>query len=136
MRSLAQLVQSWRHSGGRGRNLQGRQAEFRLTQLGAHAIRQRPCSLFWEIVLAHHKSALKRIRQNDRRRQRNQHVKSTARGRVRKVREAAAAGNPKDAQEALTTAVGKLNRAASKGVIPKKRASRLVSRLTKLVNRS
>jgi len=91
---------------------------------------------FLEFVLAHHKSALKRIRQNEVRRQRNAHVKNTARGRVRKVREAAAAGNPDDAKEALTSAVGKLYRAASKGVIPKKRASRLVSRLTKLVNRS
>ena len=86
--------------------------------------------------MAHHKSALKRIRQNDKRRQRNQHVKSTARGRVRKVREAVGTNDPNDVQIALKDAVGRLNRAASKGVIPKKRASRLVSRLTKLVNRA
>ena len=79
---------------------------------------------------------MKRIRQNQNRQLRNQHVKSTARGRVRKVREAAAQGNGKEAQTALTEAVGRLYRAASKGVIPKKRASRLVSRLTKLVNRT
>lgn len=66
---------------------------------------------------------------------RNKHVKSTARGRVRKVREAVAAGNQEEAQAHLREAIGKLNSAASKGVIPKSRASRLVSRLTKLVNR-
>lgn len=55
---------------------------------------------------------------------------------MRKVREAVGTNDPNDVQIALKDAVGRLNRAASKGVIPKKRASRLVSRLTKLVNRA
>jgi len=84
--------------------------------------------------VAHHKSALKRIKQNERRRLRNRHVMSTTRSRIRTVREAVAAGNKDEAQAKLIEAIGKLNRAASKGVIPKKRAARLTSRLTKLVN--
>ena len=84
--------------------------------------------------MANHKSALKRIKQNERRRLRNRHVLSTTRSRIKLVRTAVASGNKDDAQTTLRVAVGKLNRAASKGVIPKKRAARLTSRLTKLVN--
>ena len=84
--------------------------------------------------VAHHKSALKRILQNERRRVRNKHVKSTVRSRVRQVREAIQSGQADDAQSRLKAAISQLNRAASKGIIPKKRASRLISRLTKGVN--
>ncbi len=84
--------------------------------------------------MAHHKSALKRIRQNEKRRLRNKHVKSTMRSRIRNVREAVASGDAAQSRESLLEAISKLNRAASKGVIPKARASRLTSRLTKLVN--
>ena len=84
--------------------------------------------------MAQHKSALKRIRQNERRRLRNRHVISTVRSRIRLLREAVAAGNKEEAEAKLRESVGRLNRAASKGVIPKKRAARLTSRLSKLVN--
>ena len=86
--------------------------------------------------MAQHKSALKRIRQTKVRTARNRHLRSTARGHVRKVRDAVAAGNVADAQAALKVAVGKLARAAQQGVFPRKTASRLASRLTKLVNRA
>jgi small subunit ribosomal protein S20 len=86
--------------------------------------------------LANHKSALKRIGQSETRRLRNKHVRSTARGRVRAAREAVADGNKKEAEATLKAAISSLSRAASKGVIPKKRAARKISRLTKMVNRS
>jgi small subunit ribosomal protein S20 len=85
--------------------------------------------------VAHHKSALKRIKQNEKRRLRNKHVKSTARSRVRKVRESLAAGG-EALQSSLREAVSQLNRAASKGIIPKKRASRLISRLSKAASKA
>jgi small subunit ribosomal protein S20 len=49
---------------------------------------------------------------------------------VRKVDEAIASGNKDAAAAALKAAEPELMRAASKGVIPKKTASRKVSRLT------
>lgn len=84
--------------------------------------------------MAHHKSALKRILQNERRRVRNKHVKSSVRTGVRHVREAIKEGQGDEARTRLKLAISQLNRAASKGIIPKKRASRLISRLTKGVN--
>lgn len=84
--------------------------------------------------MAHHKSAIKRIRQNEKRRLRNKHVKSTMRGRIRLVREAVAAGDKATAQTRLREAISHLGRAASKGVIRPRKAARLTSRLSRLVN--
>jgi small subunit ribosomal protein S20 len=53
---------------------------------------------------------------------------------TKKVRAAVASGDGKQAQEALNTAVPAIGKVASKGVIPKRRASRLISRLTRAVN--
>jgi small subunit ribosomal protein S20 len=85
--------------------------------------------------LAHHKSALKRIKQNEKRRLRNKHAKTTVRSAVKKVRADIATGNSATAQEKLVKAQELLARTAGKGIIPKKRASRLTSRLQKAVNR-
>jgi small subunit ribosomal protein S20 len=84
--------------------------------------------------LAHHKSALKRIKQNEKKRLRNRHVRSTLRTFVKNVREAVAGNNLDAAREALAAAIPVIDKAASKGVIHTSNASRSVSRLTKLVN--
>jgi small subunit ribosomal protein S20 len=84
--------------------------------------------------LAHHKSALKRIRQNEKRNERNKHVRSTLRTFIKRVREAVAGKNASSAKEALAAAIPVIDAAASKGVIHSSNASRNVSRLTKLVN--
>lgn len=86
--------------------------------------------------MAHHKSALKRIGQDERRRLRNRLVKGTARTCVKMTRQAVDSSNAEEAQTQLKVAISKLNRAVSKGAIPKRRGSRLVSRLTKAVNRT
>ena len=80
--------------------------------------------------MAHHKSALKRIRQNAKRRARNRHIKTGMRTLIRQYREAAASG-AEDAPAKLRAAESAVRRAATKGVIPKQRASRVVSRLAK-----
>jgi small subunit ribosomal protein S20 len=85
--------------------------------------------------VAHHKSALKRIKQNERRRLRNKHAKTTVRSAVKKVRVDIGLGNASSAQEKLAHAQQLLDRVAGKGIIPKKRASRLNSRLQKAINR-
>ena len=84
-----------------------------------------------EIHLANHKSALKRARQSIVRRKRNTHVKSTMRTHVRRFRAAIEAGDAADAAEKLRIAERAIRKAASKGVIPRARASRSVSRLSK-----
>lgn len=84
--------------------------------------------------MANHKSALKRIKQNEKRNERNRHVRSTLRTFIKRVREAAAAKNPVAAKEALDAAIPVIDAAASKGVIHPSNASRNVSRLTRLVN--
>jgi len=81
------------------------------------------------------KSVLKRIRQNEARRLRNRHYKSTLRTLIRRVREAVAEGDKEKAQAALAQAIPFIDKAASKGVIHWRNAARKVSRLTRLVNR-
>ena len=84
-----------------------------------------------EIHLANHKSALKRARQSLRRNKRNTHIKSTMRTHVKNFRSAVEAGNTEEATTKLRIAESAIRRAASKGVIPARRASRSVSRLAK-----
>jgi small subunit ribosomal protein S20 len=76
---------------------------------------------------------MKRARQALRRRARNRQVRSRVRSAVKAVREAVASGEPARARESLRLAEGILRRAASRGVIPKKRASRQVARLARSV---
>jgi small subunit ribosomal protein S20 len=78
--------------------------------------------------LANHKSAKKRARQTPRRQARNKGVRSRLRATLKRAREAVD-GGADDAAERVRAAEGQLRRAASKGVIPAGRASRLVSRL-------
>lgn len=84
--------------------------------------------------MAHHKSALKRIKQNKVKNARNRHVRSTMRTFVKKVREAVENKDMAAAKEALAEAIPVIDKSATKGVIHKATASRSVSRLTKLVN--
>jgi small subunit ribosomal protein S20 len=84
--------------------------------------------------LANHKSALKRLKQNEKKKERNKHVRSTLRTFIKRVREAVAVKDVEVAKEALTAAIPVIDSAASKGVIHSSNASRNVARLTRLVN--
>jgi small subunit ribosomal protein S20 len=84
--------------------------------------------------VADHKSAHKRARQALRRRSRNRHQQTRVRSAVKRVRAALAEGDSEATAGALRNAESLLRRAASKGVIPWKRASRQVSRLAKASN--
>jgi small subunit ribosomal protein S20 len=86
--------------------------------------------------MAHTKSALKRIRQDKKRNQRNQSVKSTVRTATRAFRESLEEGDAAKAQASLHTAAKTLNKAASKGVLRKQTASRRISRLAKAAHKS
>ena len=84
--------------------------------------------------MANHKSARKRARQTAKRRARNRHVRTGVRSALKVAREAVATGDAEKTPAALREAESKLRRASSKGVIPRKRASRLVSRLARSAN--
>ena len=84
--------------------------------------------------MATHKSALKRIGQNERNRQRNVDIKSLVKSRVRKLREAIEAKDVDTAKGALSAVVREINKARSKGVVHANTASRKISRLTREFN--
>ena len=79
--------------------------------------------------MAHHKSALKRIRQDVKRSERNKGVKSRMRTYVKKTEEQITAGKLDEAQKALREAISVIAKTAKQGVIHKNQASRRISRL-------
>ncbi len=81
--------------------------------------------------MATHKSARKRARQSIKRRDRNRHVRTRVKSAVKRVCTALEEGDGDAARSAVRTAEGLLRRAASKGVVPRKRASRQISRLAR-----
>lgn len=83
--------------------------------------------------MANHKSALKKIKQIEKRRLRNKAVRTRYRGVIKSVRLALESGDAAEAEKALSTAAPYIQRAASKGVIHKNKAARHISRLSKQV---
>ena len=84
--------------------------------------------------MARHLSALKRARQNEKRRLRNQSRKTRVKNVVRQVRAAVAQKNTAEAQTALQSAIPTIARSASKGTLHWRAAARKISRLTRQVN--
>lgn len=84
--------------------------------------------------MANHKSALKRARQSEIRRMRNKSVKTRVKSIVKDVRLTVSENSKEAALKKLEMAKTNIDRAAQKGVIHKKTASRKISRLSKLVN--
>ncbi len=84
--------------------------------------------------MAEHKSALKRARQNEKRRLRNKSTKTRVKNIVKSVRLSVSEESKEAVLSELITAQSIIDNAAKKGVIHKKTASRKISRLSKLVN--
>ncbi len=84
--------------------------------------------------MANHKSALKRIRQTEKRRKRNQHIRTGMRTLIKRFSAAIESGDAAAAAEQFVGAERAIRQAASKGVIPRQRADRNVSRLAKRLN--
>ena len=85
--------------------------------------------------MANHKSALKRNKQSQVRRERNKMNRSKVKTAMKKIDAAIEVGESVEkVREALVAAVPVIERAAVKGAYHKKTASRKVSRLTKKVN--
>ena len=82
--------------------------------------------------MANIKSQMKRIKTNEKARQRNKAVKSSLRTSVRRFREAADAGDTTKAQELAKVACRQLDKAASKGVIHANQAANRKSTIATL----
>ena len=83
--------------------------------------------------MANHKSAIKRARQNEKRRIRNRAGRSTLRTALKSF-EATVEENPGASAEQLKATMSALAKAAKKGLIPTQRASRKIARLSKRVS--
>ncbi len=79
-------------------------------------------------------SALKRVRQAEKRRLRNRAVKTAIKTLIKKVEAAVNNKNREDVQRAFIEATRVITSAASKGIIHRNTASRKVSRLARLAN--
>lgn len=82
--------------------------------------------------MPHHKSAVKRVKTNERDRQRNVANRSRLRKAVTTQR---ALMDPAEAQGGLPGAVSEIDRAVRIGLIPKSRANRIKSRAARAVNK-
>lgn len=81
--------------------------------------------------MAHHKSAKKRIRQNEKRRLINRYKKTTMRTMIKKLR---GSESKDEATEMLPKVISTIDRVAKSNVIHKNNAANLKSKLTKFVN--
>jgi small subunit ribosomal protein S20 len=82
--------------------------------------------------MANHKSALKRIRSNKAKAERNRYYHKTARNAVRKLR---ATSTKKEAEEMLPVVCAMLDKLAKTNVIHKNKAANLKSSITVHVNK-
>lgn len=82
-----------------------------------------------------HKSSIKRARQSVKRREYNRHFMKEMRTAIKDVRTALTGKVAKAAKTALALAIPVIAKTAKRGVVPKARASRLISRLTTAVNK-
>jgi small subunit ribosomal protein S20 len=81
--------------------------------------------------MAHHRSALKRIRQNDKRRLQNRYYKKTARTAIKNIR---TLKDKEEAQSFLPKVISMIDRLAKRGNIHRNKAANLKSGLMRFVN--
>lgn len=81
--------------------------------------------------MANHKSALKRIRQSEKRRVHNKYYHKTTRNAIRELR---VLEDKTVASEKLVSVISMIDRLAKKNIIHKNKASNLKSKLTVFVN--
>ncbi|MCQ6273617.1 30S ribosomal protein S20 [Bacillus sp. V3B] len=80
------------------------------------------------------KSAIKRVKTNEKKNAQNTMIKSDMRTSVKKVEAAIATNEANTAANTFTVATRKLDKAAAKGLIHKNAAARKKSRLAKKIN--
>jgi len=85
--------------------------------------------------VANIKSQIKRVKTNEKRRQRNKSVKSSVKTAIRHFREAAASGDADTASEMQRKAAKALDKAAGKGVIHRNQAANRKSAMAQRLNK-
>lgn len=85
--------------------------------------------------MANIKSQIKRVKTNEKARQRNQAIRSEVRTAIRKFRAAVEAGDKAAAEQELRTASRKLDKAVTKGVFHRNNAANKKSGLAKAFNK-
>lgn len=83
--------------------------------------------------MANHKSAEKRVRQNEKRRRINRANRSKVRTQIKKLRAALAHHDKEQGAALLKPTISLIDKAVNKGIIHKNTAARYKSRLTKHV---
>ena len=83
--------------------------------------------------MANIQSAMKRARQNEKRRAANRIYRSSARTRIKRARRLIEASELEQAELQVSAAISALDRAAQKGIIHKNNAARRKSRLVKML---
>lgn len=86
--------------------------------------------------MANHKSAEKRARQSERRRERNRQSRSRIRTLEKGFRTAVEEGKKDEGATRLREVEAAMRRAAAKGLLPKRRASRRISRMARSLNKT
>ena len=86
--------------------------------------------------MPNHKSAEKRVRQNEKRREINRTNRGRLRTSIKKLRAALTTGDNKTTQELLPATISTIDKAVQKGVLHRNAAARYKSRLTTRVNQA
>ncbi|MDQ5988187.1 MAG: 30S ribosomal protein S20 [Syntrophus sp. SKADARSKE-3] len=84
--------------------------------------------------MASHKSAIKRAKQSEKRQLRNTAAGTSVKTAIKKVLSAVTAKDKEGSKEVLATTIPQISKAAAKGILHKRNASRKISRLTRKVN--
>ena len=84
--------------------------------------------------MPNHKSAEKRMRQNEKRRKLNRGNRTRVRSAIRNLRASLSEGDGKQITELLPATISTIDKAVQKGVLHKNAASRYKSRLTTHAN--
>ena len=84
--------------------------------------------------MPNHKSAEKRVRQNEKRRLVNRSNRSSLRTQIKKLRTAITGSDAQASQELLVPTISAIDKAVNKGILHKNTAARYKSRLTSHVN--
>jgi small subunit ribosomal protein S20 len=84
--------------------------------------------------VAHHASALKQMRQGEKRRARNRKNLSQLKTQIKKLRSVIAEGNAEGARKLLPATEAEIDKAAKKGVVHDNAAARYKGRLARKVS--
>lgn len=85
--------------------------------------------------MANHKSALKRVKQNKKKYLRNKHYRTKLKHAAKQARMTINNASQQELTQQLKDAQKAIHKIKSKGIIHKNKAARLVSRLSKAINK-